>query len=447
MFPTYKQQFILELNGKKVSESLLVHSQATKSLVTSNNRRSALAIEPPNESAHQRRRREYDEKDVAEDFKKAKNQLDENSIIAKGLIQSTISTAVYNSIQDDVHKLLITYQSPTENPFALDNYPKFRAMWQALERNYHPNISDALSQARHQFDSLPSNSSLADIYHAINHYINQISMYPIYDANGNPTTDAAGNICYHTIDKLHMKNALLRHVHNSSDPARTSLHTTWVTNEATYDTMFEQLKTFVLRTDETPVAAVVPATTPFSVTTLPTVSAAVPLINAAMSTHDPHSVAPFRTTYGAHCKNCKLRDHLTRDCASARCEDCKITFPSLEARLRHAYVHRSQARTFDNRSRHYDSRNNSRNDYRRTPSRDRNDANHRDTPRSRSRDRQPYPGDHRSQSPRHRSKGDNNGPSNAAPQQDRSQQQRRQSFNPTISYGNAAMLDEEHQDI
>ena len=378
------------------------------------------------------------------ELKETIKHYDQSAIKIRAMIQASITENVYNSIQTDVRTFVTLYESEAENPFGLENYPSFRAMWKALEKNYSPNISDALSYARQKFNDLPGNSSLLAIYNAVNHYVNEISVYPILDSTGNVTTDASGRTMYHTVDQHYMKDALLKKVLQSPDAAKSTLHTTWVTDDLPYSVMYEKLKAYVMRIPESSTAVVVP--NPTSVTSLPTIAPATPYVNAAL--HNPHDAPPILFTPNATCKNCKRSGHLTIDCASTRCEDHQTTFNSLLERQKHAakyhrsnYHHdRHYPRNYSHNDDHHRDRDQYRSDnrqyddrrydHRRPPSRDRHEPDQ----RSRSRDRNPDPRDHRrSQSPYRRSS-DERRP--YSPHPDRSSST--PSPRPAVSFANAA---------
>ncbi len=335
---------------------------------------------------------------------------DSASIRVRAELQASMSEEVYNSIYPDIQTLVAKYSHKKENFFKFTHYPLLRATWQALEQNFTPNISDALAKERLTLENLSRNSSIANIFHAINHYVHRTSLYPVLDANKQQVVEK-GKLVYEKVDTRQLKDILVRHIENSCDLNKHTLLCNWITHGAEYESMYEDIKAYVRSASESEdgghhfsVQAQIAPTRPTTTIASPT----VPALTANATFNNLHDSAPLKYTHGIECSNCHRFDHYASDCTSTRCESCNINFPSYLDRIRHAMDQHRKRPPFQQRPQHNSYRNNH-NSYRsnsnhnhrdRSRSKDRHSRSHsRDRSRSRDRSNNNRPRDHYSKSP------------------------------------------------
>ena len=198
-------------------------------------RQTVVALMPPYGDPSQETTRLRDLERAKDNYEKEKKRYDELFVKLQGMIQTSITETVYHSIKTDMKALLRTYETEAENPFFFDNYPAFRAMWKALEKNYCPHIPDALSHGRYKFEFTKEFLVACHLLrYAVNQYVNEISVYPVLDNLGNTVIDETGRATYHTADHNYMRNILLNHIEKSTNAAKVTLHTQWIATHCAY---------------------------------------------------------------------------------------------------------------------------------------------------------------------------------------------------------------------
>ena len=248
------------------------------------------------------------------------------------LLQKSVTKTVFMNISQAATRIIAAYQT-TDNKYSIHNYPRMISLWMALKLQYQPNLSESLKKARTILERLPANSSYADILNAVNTFISTVGRHPVQDDQGNQVMDPdTGAPMFEEVDPHTMKTIIIDHIRNSNNPAKYALIQDWHLDDASFETMYDNLKSIVLAEMEAPVIAAMPVVANTSAAALlPTTQS---VANAAIT--DPHDVAPIRRTPNAFCKNCKRKGHFTFHCLSSRCETCDMNFPSAAERQRHS---------------------------------------------------------------------------------------------------------------
>lgn len=385
--------------------SILDHSTITTKLETAARLASIPRLNDPNEHRNRLFLTQYQTEESS--YRRLREKIDTDATKVQAMFKMSVPDEVFIAINRDAIELHVVYSdNNVENPHFLTTYPMLRAIIAAFARHYRPNLNQAIAKSRSNFENIPANSTFAAIFRGTNVFINEISEYPVEDANGHNVVDPnTGRQIFHKGDPNLMKTTLMRHIQLSCEATyKGTLIMRWTLNNDTFDTMYNDLRTYVLSSsDDVPVLTTAPTT---AATTLPT-QQPLAIANAAI---DHHDFAPFKHTPGAICKNCNRRGHKTYHCGSRRCEEHNMNFDSLEDRLRHF----AQAHYRDNghhHSRHnYSNQSRGRHNYDRQDRRRSYDDNN---SRSRSRDRDPdsrsrnyerarTQDQRRSQSPNHR---------------------------------------------
>ncbi len=344
-------------------------------------------------------------KNLNDTYTKRKDQFETESIQAKAILLTHLTSSVKNNIEADVRRIKKKYLAGP-NPHNLDNYFVLRATIDALQLHYRPDITQALSDARTRLESEPVGKSIAEIQSAIKRYCNEIADYPVLHPDGSHELDEDDNPKYHVYNEHTMRSTIKTLFERSNDPNARFFLNSWTSSmtQVTAKTMLDQIESHVRQSNKKPSdTASTPAPNTSVNATLPTATTTTFANVAAYNRNEVHDESPICITPGEKCGNCNQYNHMTKDCGSFTCGTCKLSFRSLKERQAHAAVvhrrsqtnqrnqsshssnhnHYPRNRDYQNRGRsqHREDRSNNR------PSNDRRDERSRS--RSRSRDKRP----------------------------------------------------------
>ena len=211
------------------------------------------------------------------DLHKKEAELEINSTKVKATLTSCLAPFIAESIEQETHTLTEVYRTEIENPYRIAHYPVLRATWKALENNYRPDVDQIMADTRITLEATPPNSSLQEIYYAINSYLSTIATYPVLDEHGTQIHDPiTGEAMYQEGDQTFLKATLKRLVKSSRDTCKEGLCSKWTLSDRTFNfrEMYKHLQDMVrdqLSSDVPILSPVRPYVSPIDPPPLPTV--------------------------------------------------------------------------------------------------------------------------------------------------------------------------------
>jgi hypothetical protein len=105
-----------------------------------------------------------------------------------------------------------------------------------------------MADTRITLEATPPNSSLQEIYYAINSYLSTIATYPVLDEHGTQIHDPiTGEAMYQEGDQTFLKATLKRLVKSSRDTCKEGLCSKWTLSDRTFNfrEMYKHLQDMV----------------------------------------------------------------------------------------------------------------------------------------------------------------------------------------------------------